>query len=239
MTNNYDLVIFDLDGTLINTIEDLGVATNYALEQRGYAQHTMTEYRGMVGHGVRRLVINALPEALKHDEALVDECLADFIQYYSAHIDVHTRPYEGIHELLRDLSAAGTALAVASNKFQAGTEALIREYFGDIPFVAILGNRDGWPLKPDAAIVRYAISCAFGTSDASGCGHADANSSKKPIDLSRIIMVGDSATDMQTALNGGIPAIGVTWGFRSRAELSSAPVLVDSVPELRSMLLSE
>ena len=131
----YELVIFDLDGTLVDTIEDLGTAVNYALSLRKLPEHTMEEYRGMVGHGVRNLVEVALPEQ-QRDSATVDSCLADFLTYYKAHIDVNTRPYEGMQDLLSRLSAEGAKLAVASNKFQEGTETIVGKFFGNIPFVA-------------------------------------------------------------------------------------------------------
>ena len=131
------LILFDLDGTLLDTLEDLSAAANHALELRGLPLHTPDEYRRMVGHGVRNLVKQALPPGT--DDALVDGALADFKAYYSAHIDVHTRPYPGIPELLEELSAAGLQLAVVSNKFQEGTEHLIRHFFPGVPFAAILG----------------------------------------------------------------------------------------------------
>lgn len=219
----YNLVIFDLDGTLIDTIEDLGIAADFAMKENGYPQHSIAEYRKMVGHGIRNLIINALPEALRQDEQAVESCLKSFVEYYSGHIDVHTRPYEGIHDLLRSLQEEGTALAVASNKFQYGTETLVAEFFPDIRFAAILGNAPGRPLKPDAEIVHSAIKTAFA----------------EPEKTLRIAMVGDSATDIRTAINAGVDAIGVTWGFRTRAELEKAGAgrLIDSVPALRSALL--
>ncbi len=237
----YDLVIFDLDGTLIDTIEDLGAAANFALEENGCPQHNIAEYRKMVGHGIRNLIINALPEAFKTEESVVDKCLKSFVEYYSVHIDVHTRPYEGIHELLRSLQDAGTALAVASNKFQAGTEKLVAEFFPDIRFAAILGNAPDRPLKPDAAIIHTAIKAAFGDLEdvaVAGSSNAIAGVPGIPGKL-RIAMVGDSATDIRTAVNGGVEAIAVTWGFRSRAELETlgTGTLVDSVSSLRAELL--
>lgn len=209
------LILFDLDGTLIDTLEDLSEAVNLALELRGLPLHTVDEYRGMVGHGVRNLVAQALPSGA--DDALVDEALADFVDYYSAHIDVHTRPYPGIPELLADLHSRGVQLAVVSNKFQEGTEYLIRRFFPGIDFVAILGNRPGWPLKPSPEIVEDVLSRA-------GVSQDDA------------LLVGDSPTDMRTAANGGIDALAVTWGYRSAEELEGNH-LVHSVPELRIELL--
>ena len=211
------VVIFDLDGTLLNTLEDLGRAVNYALSLRGYPQHTLDEYRGMVGHGVRNLVTVALPKELQADETLIDAALADFKAYYTAHIDVHTRPYAGMVEVVQQLHARGVKLAIASNKFQSGTEALIAEFFPGIPFVAVLGNRPGYPLKPDPEIVGEVLRQA----------------SASP---SEAAMVGDSLTDMKTAAIGGIRGIAVTWGYRLLAP-SPAYTLVSSPKELLSLLI--
>lgn len=212
----YKLILFDLDGTLIDTLEDLGEAVNHALAGRGFPLHSTARYRTMVGHGVRNLVMQALPEPVRGDDALVDAALADFKAYYTEHIDVHTRPYPGMQELLKDLDAAGVKMAVASNKFQAGTERLIREFFPEIPFVAILGNREGYPLKPDPEIVGEVLRAA-------GTGREDA------------LLVGDSGTDMQTAKNGGIGAIAVGWGYRPMAA-SEEHGFAASVTELRTLL---
>ena len=242
------LVIFDLDGTLIDSLEDLGAAVNHALSLRNLPLHTREDYRKMVGHGVRNLVEKALEASVgpmvsegkvafggqmtegnyfsgrcpknqfpsARTDSYVDAALADFKEYYSAHIDVHTRPYPGIPELLADLQEAGVRLAVASNKFQEGTEWLIRSLFPDIQFVAILGNRPGYPLKPAPEIVQEVLRKAdIGPSDA--------------------VMVGDSPTDMRTAANGGIEGLAVTWGYRTADELAGHR-LVHSVPELRGLL---
>ena len=210
-------VIFDLDGTLLNTIEDLGEAVNHALSLHGYPLHSLEEYRGMVGHGVRNLVMQALPKELQADESLIDTCLAQFKDYYTAHIDVHTRPYPGMVEVVQQLHAQGVKLAIASNKFQSGTETLIAEFFSGIPFVAVLGNRPGYPLKPDPEIVGEVLRQA----------------SASP---AQTVMVGDSLTDMKTASNGGIRGIAVSWGYRV-LEPSPAYTLVHSPSELLSLIL--
>lgn len=211
------VVIFDLDGTLLNTLEDLGRAVNYALSLRGFPLHSLDEYRGMVGHGVRNLVTVALPKELQADDALIDAALADFKAYYTAHIDVHTRPYAGMVEVVQQLHARGVKLAIASNKFQSGTESLIAEFFPGIPFVAVLGNRPGYPLKPDPEIVGEVLRQAS-------------------VSPSEAAMVGDSLTDMKTAANGGIRAIAVSWGYRV-LEPSPAYTLVHSPSELLSLIL--
>lgn len=211
------LAIFDLDGTLIDTIEDLGTAVNHALGLRGLALHSMAEYRDMVGHGVRNLVKDALAGSLgrQPEDALVDSALADFVDFYVAHIDVHTRPYPGIQALLSKLQGKGLKLAVASNKFQEGAEKLVKEFFPDIRFVAVLGNSPELPLKPDAAVVQLVL-------DKAGVSREEA------------VFVGDSATDMKTAANGGVRSIGVSWGFRPRTDLeqSGAMDIADSAEQL-------
>ena len=211
------LAIFDLDGTLIDTIEDLGTAVNHALGLRGLALHSMAEYKDMVGPGVRNLVKDALAGSLgrQPEDALVDSALADFVDYYVAHIDVHTRPYPGIQALLSKLQGKGLKLAVASNKFQEGAEKLVKEFFPDIRFVAVLGNSPELPLKPDAAVVQLVL-------DKAGVSREEA------------VFVGDSATDMKTAANGGVRSIGVSWGFRPRTDLeqSGAMDIADSAEQL-------
>ena len=146
------LVIFDLDGTLLNTIADLGNAANHTLAELGLPQHTLDEYRLMVGNGMRKLIMRALPDDKAADDAFVDSTLARFLEYYAEHIDVYTTPYPGIPELISALSTGGYKLAVASNKIQAGAERLIAKFFPDIPFVAVMGNSPKYPLKPDAAV---------------------------------------------------------------------------------------
>lgn len=203
----WNLVIFDLDGTLINTIEDLGTAVNHSLRKAGFPEHSMSAYKLKVGHGIRNLVMKALPEHLQDNTEVIDERLKSFLEYYVSHIDVHSKPYEGMHEILRKLSASGTAVAVASNKFQAGTQKLIGSFFPDIPFCAVLGNKPGQALKPDPEVVEI---CRAAAGITKGSGQA------------RIAIVGDSGTDMKTAANAGITSIGVTWGFRSEEEMREA-----------------
>ena len=217
------MILWDLDGTLIDTLNDLGEAVSHTLRLRGLPTHGREDYRRMVGHGVRNLVKRALEasgvqiEDTPDGDAFLDEALADFKAYYSAHIDVYSKPYPGIPELLAELDAAGVKLAVVSNKFQEGTDHLIREFFPKIRFVAILGNRPGYPLKPDPAIVEEAISLA-------GISRPEA------------LLIGDSPTDMHTAENGGIDSLAVSWGYRTREDLAAYPI-VNSVVDLRKTIL--
>ena len=212
-----ELVIFDLDGTLLNTIADLGNAANHTLEALGLPQHKLDEYRLMVGNGMRKLIMRALPDEKAADDAFVDSTLASFLEYYADHIDIYTKPYPGIPELIKALSNDGYKLAVASNKIQAGAEKLIAKFFPDIPFVAVMGNSPQYPLKPDAALVEYIMG-------------------KAGTDRAHTIMVGDSGTDIQTARNAGIPVIAVSWGFRPRNELTSADYIADTTRQVHKII---
>lgn len=214
----YQLVIFDLDGTLVDTIADLGAAANAVLGANCLPQHEPEAFRGMVGHGVRNLVKQAMPEPMREDERALDALLEQFLAYYINHLDDRSRPYPGMPELLADLQAAGVKLAVASNKFQAGTEKLIGRMFPGISFAAVLGGRPGEPLKPDPAIV-------------------DEIRERAGVSREETVMVGDSGTDIATAGAAGVDCIAVSWGFRSREALFAAPRIVDSAAQLRALLL--
>jgi len=216
----YDLVIFDLDGTLLNTIGDLAASVDYVMRSRNLPEHTDAEYRQMVGGGIKRLVERALPEDLAQDEAYVEECVMQFRRYYVDNIDRHTEPYAGMHALLAELRRLGVKVAVASNKFQQGTDRLVSKFFGDIDFVAIEGNREGAPLKPDPQIVRNILQIA-------------------DVESERAVMVGDSGIDIRTACAAGISSIGVAWGFRFAEELydAGATDVVATTDELRALLL--
>ena len=176
-TVNTDLVIFDLDGTLLDTIGDLAVACNAVLALRGLPQHSYEEYCHFVGNGIMRLVERALPEELRTPYT-VAAVRADFVKYYTEHIDAYTKPYDGIPELVAGLVRRGVRIAVASNKFQAGTEKLVRLFFPDVPFAAVFGQREGVPLKPDPAVVEEILADGRGEGAGAlrrrfGRGHAD------------------------------------------------------------------
>ena len=212
------LAIFDLDGTLLDTIGDLAEACNYMLSLRELGSHTREEYAKMVGNGILNLVKRALPEELRTDEYVM-AARADFLDFYTANIDRHTRPYDGIYEVLRTLQEEGWSLAVASNKFDEGTQKLVRSIFPDIHFSAIYGNKEGFPLKPDAALLDLIIK------------ECDA-------DVTTTWMIGDSGVDIQTAKNAGVRSIGCSWGFRPRTELEEfgADYIVDAPSEILQIL---
>lgn len=195
------LVIFDLDGTLLNTIADLANSTNYALQQCGYPQHAVAEYNFFVGNGINKLFERALPEGEKSEENILRIRQA-FLPHYNEHNADLSTPYPGIPELLETLQKAGFMLAVASNKYQEATRKLIGHYFPTIRFTAVFGQRDNIPVKPDPAIVNEIISIA-------------------EVYKEEVLYVGDSGVDMQTAMNANVTSAGVTWGFRPRQELES------------------
>lgn len=218
MKSRYKLVIFDFDGTLINSVADLAVATNRALAHFGLPQHPEDSYRFFVGNGVNMLFHRALPEELKNEE-WVQKLRSVMIPYYTEHCTDLTKPYDGIPELLAKLMADGVKVAVASNKYQAATTSMVEHYFPDVPFVAALGQREGVPIKPNPVIIddiMQLVECS----------------------RSEVLYVGDTAVDMQTARNAGIAAVGVTWGFRPRTELAAEnpQFIVDTVEELEEIV---
>lgn len=212
------LAIFDLDGTLLDTIGDLAEACNYMLSLRNLGSHTREEYAKMVGNGILNLVKRALPEELRSEEYVM-AARADFLDYYTSHIDLYTHPYKGIREVLHALQDDGWSLAVASNKFDEGTQKLVHTNFPEVAFKAIYGNKEGFPLKPDAALLQLIMEECDATIDTS-------------------VMIGDSGVDIQTAKNGGVRSIGCTWGFRPRTELEEcgADHIIDSPSEILQIL---
>lgn len=194
------LVIFDLDGTLLNTISDLGNACNYALKKKGLLEHPLSSYNYMVGNGVRKLMERAAPDA---SEGMIDSLLCDFREYYDIHCTDTTKPYTGIPELLRTLQQKGVNLAVASNKYHSAAEKIVRHFFPDIHFLEIRGEQAGIPKKPDPSIIFALLS-------------------SHPTPKQEVLMVGDSGVDMETARRACIDSVGVTWGFRPVSELRKA-----------------
>ena len=212
------LVIFDLDGTLLDTIGDLAEACNHMLALRGLGLHTREEYAQMVGNGILNLVKRALPEEVRTPD-YVEAARQDFLAYYTANIDRYTIPYEGVREVLHTLQAEGWSLAVASNKFDEGTQKLVHTIFPEVTFKAIYGNREGFPLKPDIALIQLIMN--------------ECNAERETT-----FMIGDSGVDIQTAKNGGVCSIGCTWGFRPRTELEEyhADYIVDTPAEILQIL---
>lgn len=195
-------IIFDLDGTLLDTIDDLGYACNYALEQTGYPTHKIDDYPRMVGNGINNLIRRALPESGRTEENVL-KVREFFVPYYNAHNCDYTRPYEGIPELLAILKSQGHQLAVASNKYQAATEKIVNYCFPGI-FDIILGEREGIERKPNPQIVHDILSSL------------NANRSS--------LYIGDSLVDRDTAQNANVPFVACSWGFVSRNALIEAGV---------------
>ncbi len=193
----YRAVIFDLDGTLLNTLDDLAASTNAALRQFGYPERTVEEVRRFVGNGVRLLMVRALPQG--EETPRFEEILAYFRQHYAAHCREATAPYPGIPALLARLRERGVRVAVVSNKFDAAVKDLCHAYFGGEVEVAV-GESPAVAKKPAPDAVLAAMR-ELGVS---------------PADT---VYVGDSEVDVETARRSGLPCISVLWGFRDRAEL--------------------
>lgn len=196
---SYKLAIFDLDGTILDTLEDLADATNYALKEHGYPGRTVEEVRRFVGNGIRKLIERAVPEGLTVEE--IDEVFQTFSVYYRQHCADKTRPYEGILQLLQRLRAAGCLTAVVSNKADAAVQILCQRYYGGL-FDCAVGERAGIRRKPAPDSVREVLR------------HLQVD----PVDA---VYIGDSEVDIQTAANAGLCSITVTWGFRERSFLES------------------
>jgi len=196
------LVIFDLDGTLLDTIADLGTATNHALKQCGFPQHSLSSYPMFVGNGVTRLIERSLPEDERNAET-IELVKEKFKEYYNSHKTDLTVPYPGIPELLRELDAMGVKLAVASNKYHTAVVSLIRHFFPYVSWQVVEGHKEGIPTKPDPSIVFEILA-------------------KCPTRKSKVLYVGDSGVDMETARRACVDSCGVTWGFRPLRELKEA-----------------
>jgi phosphoglycolate phosphatase len=199
------IIIFDLDGTLINTISDLGQACNHALAACGFPTHKIEDYPRLVGNGVNKLIERALPEQHRNEETVL-RLREYFVPYYDEHNCDFTRPYDGIPELLHTLKEQGHLLAVASNKYQAATEKIVAQLFPGI-FDVVLGERVGVERKPDPQIV-YDILEAKGE-------RLEAKSEE-------ILYIGDSLVDAETARAAGATLVLCTWGFGTREQMEGA-----------------
>ncbi len=193
------LAVFDLDGTLLNTIADLAAATNHALSALGYPIHKTEAYNFFVGNGINKLFERALPEESRTEQE-IRKVRELFIPYYNEHNADLSEPYEGIPELLETLQKQGLRLAVASNKYQEATTFLVKRYFPNVNFISVLGQREGIPAKPHPYIIEETIRTA-------------------EVNREEVVYIGDSCVDMETGRNAGVSTVGVTWGFRPKAEL--------------------
>lgn len=208
----YRCVIFDLDGTLLNTLDDLADACNHALSKQGLPLHETEKYRYFVGNGIPKLIERILPEDKR--EELHEKTYRLFCDYYDIHKNDKTRPYEGITELLSKLKEQGIKTAVVTNKGHSFAEELINDIFGSL-IDKIYGSVEGLPKKPDPYFVNKAVDY-FGSNP------------------SEVLYVGDSGVDMLTGKNAGLETCGVLWGFRDREELleNGADYLVTTAEEL-------
>ena len=230
------IVIFDLDGTLLNTIDDLGEACNYALAQVGLPPIPMHQYPHLVGNGINKLLERAVVWLKSHEpvamssadreEVTVETLRHYFVPYYDTHNRVHTHPYEGIVSLLTTLKEQGAYLAVASNKYQAATEQIVHHFFPNI-FDVVLGEREGVPRKPDPQIVADILTvCNDGRSNS--ISDPTSNSLSDLTAQRSIIYVGDSLVDIETARNAQaqynlpITMIACAWGFVEQEQLEAA-----------------
>lgn len=212
----YKAVIFDLDGTLLNTLEDLRDSVNYSLKKFGYSPRTLSEIRNFVGNGIGNLIHRALPSDVSENE--YQKVFDTFKSYYAEHCNIKTHPYDGVLPLLERLKKAGYQLAIVSNKADFGVKSLNRDYFNSLIDVAI-GEREGVRRKPEPDTVFTALKML--------------NVSK-----SETVYIGDSDVDIQTAHNSGLDCISVDWGFRDRTFLikSGAETVVSTPEELIDLL---
>ena len=214
---SYRTAVFDLDGTLLDTLEDLYLATNAALESHSLPRRSRDEVRMFVGNGVEMLIRRAVPAGTDEETTLA--VLADFKTTYAAICEDHTRPYDGIPDMLRALREKGIRVAVVSNKFDAATKQLCEKYFGDLVEVAI-GERTGVRKKPAPDTVYEALKELGVTAEGA-------------------VYIGDSDVDIETARNCGMPCISVTWGLRDKDFLlqSGAEILVDTPERLLGVII--
>ena len=196
------LIVFDLDGTLINSLEDLADSANWVLEQHRFPIHPVDDYRYFVGDGVRKLIERILPPE-NRTEAQIELCRQEFVAYYKIHMEDKTSVYEGTTELLAELKARDLKIAVATNKVHSAVGPLMAKYFPGSRFDSLIGQREGIPVKPHPQIMYDIL-------EQTGCTPDEA------------LHIGDTATDMQLAQNAGVTPIGVLWGYRPLEELQEA-----------------
>lgn len=213
----YKLVIFDLDGTLADTLGDLAYSGNAALAQFGFEPHDTDRYRYFVGDGIPMLIRRILPEKERNDERIL-QVKSAFDEIYSKHFDVYTKPYKGMPELLETLSERGIMTAVASNKADEFTQAVVDKLFSH-KFSCVCGKKDGFDKKPSPMIADYIINTLAANKE-------------------QTLFIGDSGVDMQTAHNAGIKSVGCLWGFRTKEELTenNADYLVEKPSEIERII---
>lgn len=195
--NKYDVILFDLDGTLLDTLEDMCDSVNHVMETFGYPAHSIEKVRSFIGNGIRKLIERALPEGT--DREICELALAEYRRYYGENCMVKTRPYEGIPELLSALKERGCRIGVVTNKNAEAAEKLCSHYFPETVEV-VMGQRDSLPKKPDPAMVRAAME-------------------QMGVSGKKAVYIGDSETDIETAANSQMDCIICLWGFREEEYL--------------------
>ena len=217
---SYTTFIFDLDGTLLDTLQDLADSVNYALRTHGMPEHSQDEIRRFVGNGVRLLMERAVPDGAANPQ--FNAVFASFRQYYMQHSLDTTRPYDGIPELIHELKQRGCRLAVVSNKMMAATQELIAHFFPEIDVAIGENEAAGIRKKPAPDTVLEALRQL---------------TSLDPSEAGEVVYVGDSDVDIQTAKNSGLPCISVLWGFRDRDFLTAhgASVFVETPHEILTL----
>lgn len=211
-------IVFDLDGTLLNTLDDLKDSTNFALQSCGFPERSYDEVRRFVGNGIRKLIERAVPAGVTPEKT--QECYEAFCEHYKQNMENKTAEYDGISDMLKALYEAGYKMAIVTNKADFAAQALCGDLFGKY-IKTVVGSVDGRPNKPAPDGVYYALSQMGVTKD-------------------EAVFIGDSDVDMQTAKNAGMDAIGVLWGFRDLADLQKVGVktTVANTQELKNLLLS-
>lgn len=204
------LILFDLDGTLLNTLGGIGSACNEMLAKYNFPTWDIPDYVNFVGAGGRALIKDSLPLIMSKNEAFVDEAREVYLGFYRANLARRTFPYEGIPELLAELQRRNVMIALTTNKFHDGAEYLMHHFFPEINFAAIQGHLPGFQVKPDPQIPETAIARI-----------REALPDGVSLSKEEMLYVGDSDIDMQTAANLNVESVGVTWGFRSREVLKA------------------
>ncbi len=193
----YNAYIFDLDGTLLDTLLDLANAVNFALSVKKYPERTVDEVRNFIGNGINMLIKRSVPSGISESD--YEETLGIFRKYYLEHIADCTKPYDGIIDVVNELKSAGCKVAVVSNKAHEAAQAVVKSFFGDI-FDEVVGKMDKFPSKPEPDSLLYTIKAL-------------------EVEAENCIYIGDSDVDVLTAHNAGLPCIGVTWGNRDEEVL--------------------
>lgn len=213
------IVIFDLDGTLIDSLKDLKEAVNFALNKLNFEIHPLSSYEKFIGNGVNKLLKRAMPKEFKDDENVFIELKNIFLKYYDENLVVHTKPYDGIYDVLKYYKNRDIKLAVASNKYHKATVKIVNTLFADFDFEFVFGQRDSVPTKPNPAVINEIITLS-------------------KVDKSEVLFIGDSLVDVETGNNANVDVCAVTWGYEDREKLlsSNATFFAEEVGDLLKLI---